>query len=1019
MKRSVVRELGQRGPVAALTAWPTMVVVALGCGASPAGMAPGMELAATAAPASVSPPLASAAPLASGESASPAHASAPEMTGAAPLSAPSGLDDGVLRRWGGGGVYDRHRGDVLLSAEGELAVLTTRRQDGAEIYTFARGGSTREMTAPGAGAPPDRAVSPTFDRLVTSGGDAAVWDLQTGARVAARQGLAGPLAITGRFVVGVEGGAITAWDLDANVARALARLKGRLSTVAVARAAPVAVALEVRRAAGAKPGDETEHLWACDLEAGTARSVDLGARRGYRRLALDADGSLAFIIQDRAILRIDLAAPGPPEDLFEVERTPRGPVSPAFVAGRRVAAVGSGPGVALFDPLTGAMQRAIDLGEPPRSLALSADEQTVTAVSADGEVRQFRVAGGEEVEPPPGRSLVRDADVDPATRIVVTAGTRLELWDVETGTPLRATTPAQRIVRVALIGDAAVTVDVLGNVDRWDLATLAPTRWHVGRTEPDPYDRASPLLAVDAARGRVAYSAVTGERFSRTTVRVVDAIGAEQHAIDLDATALAFDEEGRLAVGHDGNVTVFDAAGAGIWRHHRRSDERYGRNPAISALALGGGHLALDITGVEVWDRARDAMVRAVPKASTAVAFVDAVLVAGDRDGALTSVALDRVARRSFPALPTAVAAIRPSARGVLIAAEDGTAMIVEPRWLTAEAPRADAPKVKLERVADLPGVEAVEVFGGYAGLSACAIAKGEVFCWGKNEGGALGLGDERPRDTPTALGIGEVRRLVRGPSFVCATRGADRPICWGKVDRQGRSAWNVPSTPPTALAILPGEAWRGFSAGRAGWCAIRADLRVTCGRDGRVATVVGLGDARVLAMGNDHGCAIDGAGKVWCWGGNQHGQLGAGRATPTGPAHAVTVIGVEDAVALAAGAAHTCALTRAGQVACWGAGQSGQLGDGTFASHALATPVAGVEATAIAAGAGATCAVVRGGGVACWGDVRGVGEEHPLATPTSIPGLADVAAVSTTGERTCVARQAGPIDCWGVLERP
>jgi len=85
---------------------------------------------------------------------------------------------------------------------------------------------------------------------------------------------------------------------------------------------------------------------------------------------------------------------------------------------------------------------------------------------------------------------------------------------------------------------------------------------------------------------------------------------------------------------------------------------------------------------------------------------------------------------------------------------------------------------------------------------------------------------------------------------------------------------------------------------------------------------------ATAVAAGAAHTCAILG-GSVSCWGANDEGQLGNAATTAAPTATPATVTGLSAAVALAAGGAHTCALLQAGTVACWGADTSGQLGDG------------------------------------------------------------------------------------------
>ncbi|MBZ0121725.1 MAG: RCC1 repeat-containing protein, partial [Sandaracinaceae bacterium] len=118
------------------------------------------------------------------------------------------------------------------------------------------------------------------------------------------------------------------------------------------------------------------------------------------------------------------------------------------------------------------------------------------------------------------------------------------------------------------------------------------------------------------------------------------------------------------------------------------------------------------------------------------------------------------------------------------------------------------------------------------------------------------------------------------------------------------------------------------------------------------------------LAAGANHSCVRLPGGRVACWGANDHGQLGDGTRIDRGRPVAVPSVG--GATQLAAGMQHTCALTGDGQVLCWGAGLYGQLGDGGEGEEheASVTParVEGIEnATQIAAGYLHTCAVHGG----------------------------------------------------------
>ena len=261
--------------------------------------------------------------------------------------------------------------------------------------------------------------------------------------------------------------------------------------------------------------------------------------------------------------------------------------------------------------------------------------------------------------------------------------------------------------------------------------------------------------------------------------------------------------------------------------------------------------------------------------------------------------------------------------------------------------------------------------------------------------------------------------------------------MCWGHNGHgqlgDGTTANRL--TPTAASGFTGGVA--ELAAGNVHTCARLADSTLACWGDsesGRLGegtavvrqrttptAIVGLPvGAAALTAGAFHTCALTGAGGVLCWGRNKLGQLGDG--TQTGRSMPTPVMGLTSGIAdVTPGDGHTCALTAGGGVLCWGFNGTGQLGDGTTTDRLVPTTVWGLASgtAQVSAGGSHTCALTTGGGVVCWGwnysGQIGDGTDSTRMTPTAVSGLANgVAVVAAGGSHTCALTTGGGVMCWG-----
>jgi alpha-tubulin suppressor-like RCC1 family protein len=321
-----------------------------------------------------------------------------------------------------------------------------------------------------------------------------------------------------------------------------------------------------------------------------------------------------------------------------------------------------------------------------------------------------------------------------------------------------------------------------------------------------------------------------------------------------------------------------------------------------------------------------------------------------------------------------------------------------------------------------------------------CAIdSSGAARCWGDNSDGALGNGVAIQRSTPAAVaGIAAGAKAITAGAFhACAITAAGAAVCWGH-NGQGQlgNGTEIESSAPAPVTGLASGV-RAIAAGDEHTCALTNAGAVLCwgdGFDGQLGNgsasgvslvpvpVTGLSSGVVaIAAGGFHTCALTSAGAMLCWGSNDYGQLGNGTtASSTTP---VQVSGLTSVTAITTGEYHTCALTASGTVYCWGDNDNGQLGNGSTTRFSVPVPLPGFLSggAAVSAGAYHTCALNTSGGVLCWGyghdGQLGNGSTSSSATPVAVSGLSSGMAGLARGlafDFDCALTLAGGVRCWG-----
>jgi alpha-tubulin suppressor-like RCC1 family protein len=295
-----------------------------------------------------------------------------------------------------------------------------------------------------------------------------------------------------------------------------------------------------------------------------------------------------------------------------------------------------------------------------------------------------------------------------------------------------------------------------------------------------------------------------------------------------------------------------------------------------------------------------------------------------------------------------------------------------------------------------------------------CAITTdSSLWCWGNNPFGQLGTGDLMPRASPTKVDqppfMGGVAKAANGAGHVCALNAANQLYCWGRNESGqlgvGDTMAHLMATPVNTPGFTPDH----LSTGGEFTCVKGTDQSLWCWGDNQFGQL-GLGNnapaltpMQVTPLGNNvlsvatggsHTCALMADATVWCWGENSFGQLGTGDINPRSTPTQIDPTMLSNVTSILTGGHHSCAVKQDSTLWCWGDNRMGQLGNGDTQprmtpTQASPTILSSTVANAYAGGAH-TCAVVTSGAIYCWGanQYGQLGVKNPSSSPTPVRTL-------------------------------
>ncbi|PHJ25322.1 regulator of chromosome condensation repeat-containing protein, partial [Cystoisospora suis] len=299
---------------------------------------------------------------------------------------------------------------------------------------------------------------------------------------------------------------------------------------------------------------------------------------------------------------------------------------------------------------------------------------------------------------------------------------------------------------------------------------------------------------------------------------------------------------------------------------------------------------------------------------------------------------------------------------------------------------------------------------------TAALTGSGAVWIWGSNEEGQLGLGEEVEEDQyePVQLDCFNtpIRRIACGGSHCLAVAQYGDVFAWGANDN-GQLGLGVlrPSFTPAAVT--------GVRQAIEVFCG--EDYSACITRSGAASTPLhGAGGGGASSIAN----AGSEFGDMWVWGSADSGKLGLGEDVTAGAVLSPQKVDLPTPVCTCAlGKSHVVVISAQGDCYSWGAGYYGRLGIGNTANAYVPTKCdfpRGVKLRSVVAGAFHSMAISMDGDLWIWGRKNETCSAQNYTSPKifmqleSASGVPKVKSIAACEGHSLAVTEEGRVFAWG-----